>query len=105
MNAEQPPMSVASLIESMQMQAYYITLLQTRLVEAEQEIRSLKETLAAQSKAKVTYTLEPNQHFWSEEEHARFLQGVELHGAKNAKAISKFVRTRTPTQVRSPAQK
>ena len=41
---------------------------------------------------------------WSKEENARFRQGVELYGRKDAKAIAKLVRTRNVTQVRSHVQ-
>ncbi|KAL1310334.1 hypothetical protein HN51_052970 [Arachis hypogaea] len=43
---------------------------------------------------------------WSEEEHRIFLEGLEKLGKGNWRGISRcFVRTRTPTQVASHAQK
>ncbi|XP_057730247.1 transcription factor MYBS3-like [Arachis stenosperma] len=43
---------------------------------------------------------------WSEEEHRIFLEGMEKLGKGNWRGISRcFVRTRTPTQVASHAQK
>lgn len=33
------------------------------------------------------------------QEHQRFLEGLKQHGRKNLKAISEFVKTRTPLQV------
>ncbi|XP_074289871.1 transcription factor SRM1-like [Silene latifolia] len=43
---------------------------------------------------------------WTEEEHKQFLMGMEKYGKGDWKTIAKeFVRTRTPTQVASHAQK
>jgi SHAQKYF class myb-like DNA-binding protein len=43
--------------------------------------------------------------YWSDEEHQKFLEGVNKFGAKDVRAIAFVVGTRTPTQVRSHAQK
>ncbi|KAJ1468437.1 hypothetical protein T484DRAFT_1984223 [Baffinella frigidus] len=43
--------------------------------------------------------------YWSDEEHQKFLEGVNKFGAKDVRAISFVVGTRTATQVRSHAQK
>ncbi|OSX78476.1 hypothetical protein BU14_0108s0024 [Porphyra umbilicalis] len=43
--------------------------------------------------------------YWTAEEHGRFLEGLEIFGAKDIKAISRHVGTRTPIQVRTHAQK
>nr|CAD1844339.1 unnamed protein product [Ananas comosus var. bracteatus] len=43
---------------------------------------------------------------WTEDEHRRFLLGLEEHGKGDWRSISRnFVKTRTPTQVASHAQK
>ncbi|KAG4955059.1 hypothetical protein JHK82_040626 [Glycine max] len=43
---------------------------------------------------------------WTEEEHRRFLRGIELYGASNVRDIAKnVVLTKTPAQVSSHAQK
>lgn len=43
--------------------------------------------------------------YWTEMEHNQFLYAVKLFGPKNYNAISQFVATRTPKQVRTHAQK
>lgn len=43
---------------------------------------------------------------WTEEEHRRFLMGLQVHGKGDWRSISRnFVMTKTPTQVASHAQK
>ena len=46
-----------------------------------------------------------NVRYWSEEEHALFLEGMELYGKSDHIAIAQHVGTRTSVQVRSHAQK
>lgn len=46
-----------------------------------------------------------SSRYWTPEEHARFLEGLELFGQKDIKAISRHVGTRSATQVRTHAQK
>lgn len=43
--------------------------------------------------------------YWTEEEHDRFLEAVAEYGEKAYVAISNYVETRTPKQVRTHAQK
>ncbi|EKX33701.1 hypothetical protein GUITHDRAFT_45133, partial [Guillardia theta CCMP2712] len=42
---------------------------------------------------------------WLQEEHDKFLEALRMYGPKAMKAISDHVRTRTPVQVRTHAQK
>lgn len=57
---------------------------------------------------------QPQQHeeqkkassrYWTADEHSRFLEGLEMYGQKDIKAISRHVGTRSATQVRTHAQK
>jgi SHAQKYF class myb-like DNA-binding protein len=43
--------------------------------------------------------------YWTKSEHELFLEALEKYGPKNVKSISEYVGTRTPTQVRTHAQK
>jgi len=43
--------------------------------------------------------------YWTPEEHRRFMEGVQRFGWKDVKSIAQHVGTRTPTQVRTHAQK
>jgi SHAQKYF class myb-like DNA-binding protein len=43
--------------------------------------------------------------YWSEQEHARFLEALELYGFRDVRSIAEHVATRTATQVRTHAQK
>lgn len=45
------------------------------------------------------------KHGWSKDEHFLFLGGLEQHGRGSWKQIASVVKTRTPTQVQSHAQK
>lgn len=43
--------------------------------------------------------------YWTRKEHGRFLKALEVHCAKDVRAIAEFVGSRSPTQVRTHAQK
>lgn len=47
----------------------------------------------------------PYKKGWTKEEHILFLNGLQIHGKGAWKEISMIVRTRTPTQIQSHAQK
>eukprot|EP01103_Thecamoeba_quadrilineata_P015158 TRINITY_DN4708_c0_g1_i1.p1 TRINITY_DN4708_c0_g1~~TRINITY_DN4708_c0_g1_i1.p1 ORF type:complete len:422 (-),score=61.66 TRINITY_DN4708_c0_g1_i1:119-1384(-) len=47
----------------------------------------------------------PYKQGWTKDEHMRFLNGLQLHGKGAWKEISSIVRTRSPTQIQSHAQK
>jgi SHAQKYF class myb-like DNA-binding protein len=43
--------------------------------------------------------------YWTDEEHQKFLDALQVIGPKDVKAIAAFVGTRSATQVRTHAQK
>jgi len=47
----------------------------------------------------------PYKQGWTKDEHARFLNGLQIHGKGAWKEIALIVGTRTPTQIQSHAQK
>lgn len=71
--------------------------LKTRQVELEKE---RGECSGANEETK-----KPTSRYWTPEEHRRFLEGLEMFGSKDIKAISNHVGTRNATQVRTHAQK
>ena len=55
--------------------------------------------------AKCTEPKPGQTRYWTEEEHERFLEAIAEYGEKAYVAISNYVETRTPKQVRTHAQK
>lgn len=55
--------------------------------------------------AKITEPRAGQTRYWTQEEHERFLEAVAQYGEKAYVAISNYVETRTPKQVRTHAQK
>ncbi len=55
--------------------------------------------------AKCTEPRQGQTRYWTEDEHERFLEAVAQYGEKAYVAISNYVETRTPKQVRTHAQK
>lgn len=55
--------------------------------------------------AKCTEPRQGQTRYWTDEEHERFLEAVAEYGEKAYVAISNYVETRTPKQVRTHAQK
>lgn len=55
--------------------------------------------------AKCTEPRPGQTRYWTDEEHERFLEAVAEYGEKAYVAISNYVETRTPKQVRTHAQK
>ncbi len=89
------------------LQGYQMIELQNSLADAKQEIEVLKQELAETRKLiglDKPASNEKKIQYWTEQEHAKFLEALEVHGA-NMKEISKHIGSRTPAQVRSHAQK
>jgi len=53
----------------------------------------------------IVQTKKPQSRYWTKLEHELFLEALEKFGPKDVKSISTHVGTRTPTQVRTHAQK
>mmetsp|Transcript_30103 Transcript_30103/g.80825 ORF Transcript_30103/g.80825 Transcript_30103/m.80825 type:complete len:364 (+) Transcript_30103:95-1186(+) len=86
-----------------------IVQLEEDLQKSSHEIERLRAKVASYERDKRARTDDDNKlkqpRYWTSEEHRLFLEALEKYGPKNVKAISTYVRTRTPTQVRTHAQK
>ncbi|CAN6204149.1 unnamed protein product [Urochloa humidicola] len=64
------------------------------------------EEMGAMRQAEKAPRKQSAHNFWTTDEHKQFLHGLQVYGRSNWKEISKFsVKTRTPSQVSSHAQK
>ncbi|KAJ1491919.1 hypothetical protein T484DRAFT_3068691 [Baffinella frigidus] len=83
--------------------------LKKRLRDSEDELERLRDVVSniveSQKKQKVEDTSEEEaekqgKRYWKDDEHERFLEALNRYGPKAVKAISDYVETRTPVQVR-----
>mmetsp|Transcript_5038 Transcript_5038/g.15109 ORF Transcript_5038/g.15109 Transcript_5038/m.15109 type:complete len:604 (+) Transcript_5038:549-2360(+) len=85
--------------------------LQKDLAAAQMEIQQLKaqalefEREKAHKDSHGEDGKKSSSRYWTPEEHQRFLEGLAKYGQKEIKSISRHVRTRNATQVRTHAQK
>jgi len=70
------------------------------------------DSATAESKPKRRKVVDPSRpagskhaRYWSDEEHLLFLEGLEKYGARDVRSVSALVKTRSPVQVRTHAQK
>jgi SHAQKYF class myb-like DNA-binding protein len=103
------PNQITIVTEEMaNLQNFQILVLQQKLREARAEIEKLRNEL---KELRAPFVEDPKLNnkkriqYWGEEEHAKFLEALELFDAKKVKEISQFLGTRSPAQVRSHAQK
>jgi SHAQKYF class myb-like DNA-binding protein len=82
-----------------------VTAVQQDEMTGESGSPEVKQEGAVGSKGTPGSSRNKTPRYWSCEEHSRFLEGLELYGAKDIKAISNHVGTRSSTQVRTHAQK
>jgi SHAQKYF class myb-like DNA-binding protein len=77
--------------------------------ELQEEINQLKEENEDLEKRLKELNKSPKKtsqsRYWRKDEHERFLEAVQKFGKKDVKAIAQYVQTRSPTQVRTHAQK
>eukprot|EP00696_Hemimastix_kukwesjijk_P005277 gnl/Hemi2/16722_TR5605_c0_g1_i1.p1 gnl/Hemi2/16722_TR5605_c0_g1~~gnl/Hemi2/16722_TR5605_c0_g1_i1.p1 ORF type:complete len:699 (-),score=54.64 gnl/Hemi2/16722_TR5605_c0_g1_i1:197-2293(-) len=71
-----------------------------RLTKENEELQQKLKNLAKTPLKKGAQT-----RYWRREEHERFLEALEKFGQRDVKNISSYVGTRSPTQVRTHAQK
>ena len=84
-----------------------IVQLEDELQRAWSEIDRLRTKIAAAERDR-SRTDEDNSkqpRYWTPEEHRLFMEAVNRYGWKDVKSIAQHVGTRTPTQVRTHAQK
>eukprot|EP00960_Hanusia_phi_P038223 753336-Hanusia_phi.AAC.3 len=85
--------------------------LKARLAESESELDRLRVIVAdllednKERKHEESIKHDAPRRYWLQEEHDKFLEALRMYGPKAMKAISDHVRTRTPVQVRTHAQK
>lgn len=75
--------------------------LKHELAECKDELKRLKEILADKEEHKKMLETDAEFHtrYWLPEEHQRFLTGLKMYGHKDIKSISRFVGSRSTTQV------
>jgi len=75
--------------------------LKQELAECKDELKRLKEVLADKEEHKKMIETDAEFHtrYWMPEEHQRFLTGLKMYGHKDIKSISRFVGSRSTTQV------
>lgn len=84
---------------------------QRRIYHLEEELQKANEYINKLQEYAKNLELDKEKHakkqsrYWTQQEHQKFLQGIEKYGRKDVKAISNFVGSRNPTQVRTHAQK
>jgi SHAQKYF class myb-like DNA-binding protein len=75
----------------------------------EEELRKANSTIARMQMASESApTVSPSAkppRYWTKKEHQKFIEAIEIHGDKNVKAVSTYVGTRSPQQVRTHHQK
>jgi len=67
-------------------------------------LASLNDVTTAQLK-KGSKNVTASGRYWMEEEHTKFLEGVQMFGFKNVRMVASHVGTRNATQVRTHTQK
>mmetsp|Transcript_5383 Transcript_5383/g.11729 ORF Transcript_5383/g.11729 Transcript_5383/m.11729 type:complete len:175 (+) Transcript_5383:260-784(+) len=84
-----------------------IVQLEDELQRAWAEIDRLRTKIAAveRERQRSEDDSQKQPRYWTPEEHRLFMEAVQRYGWKDVKSIAQHVGTRTPTQVRTHAQK
>ena len=84
-----------------------IVQLEDELQRAWSEIDRLRQKIAAaeRDRQRTDDDSSKQPRYWTPDEHRLFMEAVQRYGWKDVKAIAQHVGTRTPTQVRTHAQK
>ncbi len=93
-------------------QKYHMLMLQQRIFEANEEIgklrheiNELRNSMMLQAQEQENGKSENKRQYWTEEEHAKFLEALQIYGPKGFNKIAEKLGTRSPAQIRSHMQK
>eukprot|EP01125_Pyxidicula_operculata_P020396 TRINITY_DN7524_c0_g1_i4.p1 TRINITY_DN7524_c0_g1~~TRINITY_DN7524_c0_g1_i4.p1 ORF type:complete len:665 (-),score=181.31 TRINITY_DN7524_c0_g1_i4:497-2491(-) len=100
---ERSKQTILELREKLEQQTQLNKTLQQQIDELNQKNSELEKQI--QRIEKTPEIKKSTSRYWTKEEHQLFLEGLEKFGKKDVRAISNYVGTRTPTQVRTHAQK
>jgi SHAQKYF class myb-like DNA-binding protein len=84
---------------------------QRRIYHLEEELQKAQEYINKLQDYAKNLEVDKEKHakkqsrYWTQQEHQKFLQGIDKYGRKDVKAIANFVGSRNATQVRTHAQK
>jgi len=102
LNSTGSPLAPMQSNATIQQYQYRIQQLEAQLREANNRINLLQAQLG---RKKNDTKPKAQSRYWTDEEHALFLEALSIYGPKDVKSISNHVGTRNTTQVRTHSQK